>query len=117
MLTPVEDLPEVVVGVEAHGKVTSEDYERVLVPAVEAAMARSGDGRVRLMCVVGHEFRTTRAPRRGRTRSSGLDTRGPGSASPIVGDADWLRHAVHSWLMPGEITVPPSRSSTGLARG
>jgi hypothetical protein len=35
MLTLIEDLPEGVVGVEAHGKVTSKDYERELDRARE----------------------------------------------------------------------------------
>jgi hypothetical protein len=38
VLTLIEDLPPGVVGVEAHGNVTAGDYERVLVPAVEAAL-------------------------------------------------------------------------------
>ena len=67
MLTLIEDLPENVVGVEAHGKVTSEDYERVLVPAVLAAIAKAGDGRIRLMYVVGHEFPDYTAGALGRT--------------------------------------------------
>jgi hypothetical protein len=54
MLTLIEDLPEGVVGVEASGKVTSEEYEQVLVPAVEAA--RSDGGRVRLLNLLGHGF-------------------------------------------------------------
>jgi hypothetical protein len=36
VLRLIEDLPEGIVGVEARGTVTAEDYERVLVPAVEA---------------------------------------------------------------------------------
>ena len=31
MLTLIADLPEGVVGVEAHGKVTADDYEKVLI--------------------------------------------------------------------------------------
>ena len=37
MLSLIEDLPAGVVGIEAGGKVTAEDYEQVLIPAVEAA--------------------------------------------------------------------------------
>ena len=39
MLTLIADLPQGVVGVEAHGKVTAHDYEEVQIPAVEAAKA------------------------------------------------------------------------------
>jgi hypothetical protein len=43
MLTLMHDLPPNVVGARAGEKVTSEDYEDVLVPAVETA-GRSRDG-------------------------------------------------------------------------
>ena len=56
MFTLIEDLPQDVVGVEADGKVTAEDYERVLVPAVDAAKVKAGDGGVRLLYVLGHEL-------------------------------------------------------------
>ena len=107
MLTPIEDLPEDVVGVEAHGKVTSEDYERVLVPAVEAAMARSGDGRIRLLYVLGHEFPDYTAGAAWEDAKLGLGHVRSWERIAIVGDADWLRHAVQGlgWLMPGEIKV------------
>jgi len=47
VLTLIEDLPPGVVGVEAHGNVTAGDYERVLVPAVEAALWHGGNLRLR----------------------------------------------------------------------
>ena len=42
------DLSSNVVGVEAARKVTSEDYEHLLVPGAEAARAASPHGKVRL---------------------------------------------------------------------
>ena len=56
MLTLIPDLPASVVGVEAHGKVTAEDYQEVLIPAVEAAEAASSDRKVRVLYVLGREF-------------------------------------------------------------
>ena len=38
MIKLVKGLPENVVGVSAHGQVTGEDYEKVLIPAVESAL-------------------------------------------------------------------------------
>jgi SpoIIAA-like len=107
MLTLIEDLPETVVGVEAHGKVTSEDYERLLAPAVEAAMANTPDGRIRLLYVVGHEFPDYTAGAAWEDAKLGLGHVRSWERIAIVGDADWLRHAVHGfgWLMPGEIRV------------
>jgi hypothetical protein len=38
----IEGLADAVVGIEAVGKVSSEDYAEVVVPAVERALARRG---------------------------------------------------------------------------
>jgi hypothetical protein len=107
MLTLIEDLPQDVVGVEAHGKVTAEDYERVLVPAVDAASARAGDRGVRLLYVLGHEVPDYTAGAAWEDAKLGLWHLRSWERIAIVGDADWLRHAVHGfgWLMPGEIKV------------
>jgi hypothetical protein len=107
MLTLIEDLPEHVVGVEAHGKVTAEDYEQVLVPAVDAARAKSGDGGVRLLYVLGHELPDYTAGAAWEDAKLGLGHLRSWERIAIVGDADWLRHAVHGfgWLMPGEVKV------------
>ena len=107
MLTLIEDLPADVVGVEARGKVTSEDYERVLVPAVEAATAKALDGRISLLYVLGHEFPDYTAAAAWEDAKLGLGHMRAWERIAIAGDADWLRHAVHGfgWLMPGEIRV------------
>jgi hypothetical protein len=107
MLTLIEDPPDGVVGIEAHDKVTAEDYERVLVPAVEAARATSGDGRVRLLYVLGHEFPDYTAGAAWEDAKLGIGHLRSWERIAIVGDADWLRHAIHGlgWLMPGEIEV------------
>jgi hypothetical protein len=107
MLTLIEDLPQDVVGVEAHGKVTAEDYERVLVPAVDAVSARAGGGGVRLLYVLGHEVPDYTAGAAWEDAKLGLGHLRSWERIAIVGDADWLRHAVHGlgWLMPGEIKV------------
>jgi len=56
MLTLSPDLPSNVVGVEADVKVTSEDYERLLVPAAEAARSASAEGKVRVLYVLHDDF-------------------------------------------------------------
>jgi hypothetical protein len=40
MIEMLEGFPECVVAVVAKGRVTREDYDRVLIPAVEAAFGR-----------------------------------------------------------------------------
>jgi hypothetical protein len=87
MLTLIEELGEGVVGLEAHGKVTSEDYERVLFPAVEVARAKSGDGRVRLLYVLGHAFPDYTAGAAWEDAKLGLGHFGSWERIAIVGDA------------------------------
>lgn len=50
MIELIEGLPDGVVGIEAVGKVTSEDYVRVVAPAVERALTH---GKIRLLHVIG----------------------------------------------------------------
>jgi hypothetical protein len=51
MIELIEGLPDAVVGFEAIGEVTDEDYRRVVTPAVEQALA--AHGKIRLLHVVG----------------------------------------------------------------
>ena len=106
MLTLLSDLPEGVIGVEAQGEVTAEDYEQVLRPAVEAAMA-AGDGRVRLLYVLGHEFPDYSAGAAWEDTKLGLGHLRSWERIAIVSDAEWLRRAIHGlgWIMPGEVRI------------
>jgi hypothetical protein len=106
MLTLIEDLPDGVVGVEAGGRVTAEDYEQVLIPAVEAAR-EAGGGKVRLLYVLGHDFPDYTAGAAWEDTKLGIGHLGWWERIAVVSDADWLRHAIHGlgWLMPGEVKI------------
>jgi SpoIIAA-like len=107
VLTLIPGLPATVVGVEAHEKVTAEDYEKVLIPAVEAAEAASGGGKVRILYVLGREFPDFTASAAWQDAKLGLGRFREWERIAVVGDADWLRRAIHasSWAMPGEVRV------------
>ncbi len=107
MLTPIPDLPATVVGVEAHEKVTAEDYEKVLIPAVEAAESASSERKVRMLYVLGPEFPDFTAGAAWEDTKLGLGKFRHWERIAVVGDADWLRRAIHalSWAMPGEVRV------------
>jgi hypothetical protein len=107
MLSLISDLPAGVVGVEARGKVTAEDYEKVLVPAVEAAEAASGDGKIRMLYVLGEEFPDFSAGAAWEDTKLGLGRFRHWERIAVVSDSDWLRRTVHalSWIMPGEVKV------------
>lgn len=54
MIELIEDLPDDVVGLEAKGEVTGDDYEQVLIPAVERQLERHR--KIRLLYLLGSEF-------------------------------------------------------------
>lgn len=54
MLKLLEGLPPDVLGIEALGNVTDEDYRNVLIPVAEAKMAR---GPIKMLYVAGPEFK------------------------------------------------------------
>ena len=54
MLELTPDLPDNVVGIRASGQVAAEDYESVLIPAIEARLAQRD--RVRVLYHLGPDF-------------------------------------------------------------
>jgi hypothetical protein len=53
MLTKISDVPDSVLGFRASGELTSDDYQNVLVPAVEAALRTRG--KLRLLYLPGED--------------------------------------------------------------
>ena len=107
VLTRIPGLPVTVVGVEAREKVTAEDYERFLIPAVEAAAAASSNGKVRVLYVLGPEFPDFTA---GAVWADTKLAFGPPrrwERIAVVSDAVWLRRAIGvvGWAIPGEVRV------------
>ncbi len=104
MISVIEGMPEGTVGVEAHGRVTREDYAEVLVPAVEQA---AGSGPVRLLYVLGTDFESF------SPGAMASDTRlwaghvGRWERLAVVTDVEWVERAVHAfgWLVHGQVRV------------
>jgi hypothetical protein len=105
MIRVLENLPENVLGVEAVGEVTGDDYEQVLMPAIRKK--RDAGEKIRFVYVLGDEFE-------GWTFGALRDDAKLGVSDPrawekiaIVSDKDWLRHSVHAlgWMVPGEVRV------------
>ena len=107
MLARIPGLPATVVGVEAHERVTAEDCEKVLIPAVEAAVAASSDGKVRVLYVLGRKFPDFTAGAAWEDTKLALGRLRHWERIAVVSDAVWLRRAIHAvgWAMPGEIGV------------
>ena len=107
MLKLIPDLPQGVVGVEAQGQVSTDDYERVLIPAVDAAQEAAEDGKLRLLYVLGSDFPDYTAGAAWEDAKLGLGRIRSWERIAIVSDAEWLRRAIHGlgWMMPGEVKV------------
>jgi hypothetical protein len=76
----IEGLPDGVVGLEAVGEVSSDDYATVANPAVERALAQRG--KIRLLHVLGDRFTGYTGGGMWDDAKSGSRTRAPGSESP-----------------------------------
>lgn len=102
MIRLLSDMPVGVLGVEAVGDVEKDDYEDVLLPAIEAA--RAEHGKVRLVYVLGPEFDEYEGD--AIWEDIKLGARHPASFERIavVTDARWARPAmkVFSVLWPGK---------------
>jgi hypothetical protein len=101
MLRVLKDMPPAVLGFEAVGDVEPRDYELVLVPAVENAIAEHG--KARLVVVLGRELDDYEA----FLEDLKLGARHPAGFERIavVTDAGWARPAAKlaGALMPGKL--------------
>ena len=103
MIKVIEDMPVGTIGFEASGKVTDDDYESVLVPAVRAALEA---GAVRFLYVLPEGTQYSPGAMWADTKLWAGNLRGWQRVA-IVSDADWLENAIKAfgWMMPGEVRV------------
>ncbi len=105
MIRILEGLPDNVLGVEASGKVTDDDYETVLVPAVQERI--DGGGKIRFLYVLGEEFDGwTMGAMWEDAKLGGSELRAWEKVA-VVTDKDWLQHMVKAfgWMIPGDVRV------------
>jgi SpoIIAA-like len=104
MITIMKHMPIGTLGFEATGKVTKEDYEDVLVPAVTAALER---GDVRLLYVLGDGFESYSPGAMWSDTRLWAGHRSAWERVAVVTDVDWVENAIKAfgWLMPGRIRV------------
>ena len=116
MIRVLSDMPAGVLGLEAIDDIEKEDYEDVLVPAVEAAIAEHG--KVRLVYVLGPDFDEYEGE--AVWEDLKLGARHPSSFERIavVSDARWVGPAmkVFSILLPGQARAFPLAEREAAAR-
>jgi hypothetical protein len=105
MIEMMTDLPENVIGFTAQGRVTADDYEQRIVPAVEAALDKAD--RVRLLYHLGTDFDGFEAGALWEDAKVGLGHLAAWERIALVTDVDWIRMATKAlgFAMPGEVRV------------
>jgi hypothetical protein len=105
MVEPIPDLPDNVLGFKATGTVTAEDYESVVIPAVEALFARKT--KVRFLYHLGEQFSGFEAAAVWDDTKLGLKHLGGWERVAVVSDVEWIRAAVKIFglAIPGHIRL------------
>lgn len=107
MIKKMVGLPQGIIALEASGKVSAEDYESTVIPAVEAAT--QGDSKARLLLVFGADFDGYEAEAALDDAKMGLHHWGDFERIAFVSDHGAQRAAVKGlgFLMPGHLKVYP----------
>lgn len=105
MIEMLTGLPSNVIGFTAVGKVTAEDYETRLVPAVEDALAKND--KVRLLYNLGEGFDGFEAGAMWEDAKVGLSHLAAWERIALVTDVEWIRVATKAFgfAMPGKVRV------------
>jgi hypothetical protein len=107
MIRLLDDMPAGVIGLEAIDDVEKEDYEDVLLPAVNAAIAEHG--KVRIVYVLGPEFDEYEGEAVWQDLKLGASHPTAFERIAVVTDARWAGPAikVFSMLWPGQARAFP----------
>ncbi len=110
MLELIQGLPDNALGFSAKGKVTSKDYETILIPAVEEKL--KNNDKVRLLYHLGNEFGGFEAGAMWDDAKVGLAHITEWEKIAIVTDVNWIkeagkifRFANESLLVTGQVKV------------
>jgi hypothetical protein len=105
MVVRIAGLPDNVLGFEARGDVTADDYESVIAPAVAEMANRLG--KVRFLYVLGPEFEGWSARALWDDAKLGIGHARAWERCAVVSDNDWIGHAVRlfGWMVPGDVAL------------
>jgi hypothetical protein len=105
MISELDDLPPGVIGFEASGKISGEDYRDVVLPALERA-ATSGEVR---FVIVMREFDGMSGGAIWQDLKMGIDHLRSWKRIALVTDISWMSHAtdLFGWMTPGETKTFP----------
>jgi hypothetical protein len=101
MIRILDGLPANVLGFEANGKLTADDYTQVLAPAIEDA-ARVG--KIRILLDFSGDFDGMEAGAIWQDLKMGVHEWNAWERIALVTDHAWMRDGLHlfAWAVPGE---------------
>lgn len=116
MVEQIPDLPDNVLGFTAKGTVSANDYESVIIPAVEALFARQN--KVRFLYHLGAEFSGFEAAAMWDDAKLGLKHLGGWEKLALVSDVEWVRAGVKVFglAIPGHVRVFHNRELAEATR-
>jgi hypothetical protein len=116
MIERIPDLPDNVLGFTAKGKVTADDYEAVIIPAVEALFERQQ--KVRFLYHLGNGFEGFEPGAMWDDAKLGLRHLAGWERVALVSDVEWLRTAVQvfAFAISGQVRVFSNRELAEAAR-
>lgn len=105
MIELLKDFPQNVVALSAAGQVTKEDYEKVLVPAVERALAQNE--KVRLYYQIGADFTGMDPGAMWADTKVGMGHFLRWERIAVITDVEWIKLSVTAFgfLMPAQVHV------------
>jgi hypothetical protein len=108
MIELLKGFPENVVAVSCKGVITKDDYDTVLVPAVEKAL--NAHDKVRLYYEAGQNFAGIEPGAAWEDFKVGAAHWMRWERVAVVTDVDWIKHTmqIFSFIMPGEMRVFPT---------
>lgn len=105
MITLMPELPSGVVGLVASGKVTAEDYESIVIPAIERAL-KTHD-KIHLIYQIGPEWTGFTSGAMWDDAKVGLSHMAAWEKVAVVTDVDWIRAGMKffGFLVAGAVKI------------
>lgn len=107
MIRTLTDLPEGVLGFEATGRLTTDDYTTVLAPALDAV--RTGGGTIRVLIELPGAFEGLQPGAAWQDLTMGVREWKAWERIALVTDHAWMREGLtrFAWAVPGDAKAFP----------
>lgn len=105
MIEKIPGLPDNVLGFSAKGTVTADDYESIIIPAVEAMF--SSQDKVRLLYHLGQDFSGFESAAMWDDTKLGLKHLAGWEKLALISDIEWVRWAFKIFILaiPGHVRI------------